>query len=236
MTNLNNYMTEEQQNIINQLNELTADEYRTGYNKYDLEHTVNELKRATTEKELDEKAQRLAKEGVANTLDRHRSAEYQIEQRTCDIEELEKQIAKLKAAKAKAEQEKALLEQLEATDFQSILSQMVDERRQEMENIEYESVYKVYKAEEFLHPGSWSFASKVVVRCDKWSVEKGNTENSHRLYEVFQLDWKDRAKLVDELKARNIHKIVVDKNILTKKLQKEFKDFVIGDDSRYRLF
>lgn len=236
MTNLNEYMTVEQQEIIDQLNKLTKDEHRAGYNKYDLERTMKDLRSASSDEDLQKKVDRITEQGVADTLSRRRDAEYQIERKTRDIEELEKQIEKLKAEKAKAEQEKELLEQLEATGIQSILDEMVDVRRQEMENIEYEYYYKVYKAEELLHPGSYSFASKVVIRCDRWVVEKGNRENAKRLYEVFQIDWKDRTKLVDELKTRYVNKVVVDKNILTKKIQKEFKDFVVGDDSRWRLF
>lgn len=216
MTNLNEYMTVEQQEIIDQLNELTKDEYSAGYNKYNLERTMRALKTAQDIEYLEKIAAGEAKSGVADTLLNHSVAEYNIENIDVEIADLERQIKEKQAQRAIKKREKELLEQLEATGFQSILEEMKEERRKEIENIEWIEVWTVEKeGKNWRHP-------ETIIRCNMILMEKNNEHNKKPTAESFILYWNERARLVDFLKCRGAKNLIIDKQLLTQKLQKEF--------------
>lgn len=228
------YTTDEQQDILNKLNQLNKRDYADTL-EFNVHSTIADLKEAGTLKELDEKAKNAAEDGVAYTLRTYENNEFTISWLSEDIEKLEKELSQKKTKLEKVKRTQELLEQLESTGFQNILNTLKEERRQEIENIEYDFIYKVYKTTKYWGRNYWDKDHKVVVKVEKWRVEIGNHNNREKWWTMIELDWKDRGRLAEEMKEREITTIVVDPKVLTKKLEKEFN--VIGKcSSSYDLF
>lgn len=213
MVEVKNYMNEEVVNIVNKIDEVC--------DKFDgvswhIRADLNDINGATNITELMKVKERIEESGFG-CIDRvEKAAERKIENTKKEIEEL-------LAAIEKEEEKLELCKALRDTSYDDILEKMVEDREKELCNVEWMEYWQIKKGSEYLNSRAYDFSKKVVIEAKKMVVEKGNWHNTKTLYEGFKIDWKDRTRLADELKARGAKNLVVQEGLRTKKLESEFQ-------------
>ena len=211
MIDYRNLLSEEQKQILEDLDML--------YNIDDHSEDINKINSLA---ELEDYKERVKENGVfaLNLLQRSTS-------RT--ITQCERKIAQLQAQLREEQYKAELYRELVETDLNKVFDAACRKRKEELDNVEYEKIYKISKSYEYRR--KHSMEKKTVIEIRVFRSEKGNIENRQHVGLVAKLEWKDRGRIADILKDKDAQQIVVHEPLFSKRLEKEFDVIRVIKDS-----
>ena len=209
MININDYMTEEQKSLVDQI-QAQDDYYYINTSGYEAE-----LNRKKTRDDLECYKAHVVKTGMGALTTRQEIIARDIMRKQAELNKIQEELNRLQDINK-------LLSRLEDTQFNSIVDRMCEDREKEINNMELVPYHRVYKEINYSLKGYTLVNPKTVIVIEDYLMEKGNCSNIYSRGPKTTLDWSERGTLVEKLKELGAVNIRIDESLLTKKIQNQF--------------